>query len=109
MSDIGLHGSLYGEIRELAELVDLVISDMAVGRQDASSRRQLAERLADMTAAGSRGAYEADSDRPIRPSSSRSWLLVKVVSLPESPTTMLRPATSALIVPSLTNCIAAPQ
>jgi hypothetical protein len=55
MSDIGLHGSLYGEIRELAELVDLVISDIAVDGQDAISRRQLAERLTDMTAAGSRG------------------------------------------------------
>jgi hypothetical protein len=55
MSDIGLHGSLYGEIRELAELVDAVITDIAVDGRDAANRRKLAERLTDMTAPDSRG------------------------------------------------------
>jgi hypothetical protein len=50
MSDIGLHGSLYGEIREFAELVDAVIADIALGTRESASRRKLAERLADITA-----------------------------------------------------------
>lgn len=52
MSDIGLHGSLYGEIREFAELVDGVISDLAVGTNNPGSRRKLAERLRDITGTG---------------------------------------------------------
>lgn len=55
MSDIGLHGSLYGEIRELAELVDAVIGEISVDARDSSNRRKLADRLVDMTAADSRG------------------------------------------------------
>jgi hypothetical protein len=55
MSDIGLHGGLYGEIREFAELVDVVIADLAVGTPGATSRRKLAERLRDITGTGSRG------------------------------------------------------
>ena len=55
MSDIGLHGSLYGEIRELAELVDAVITDIVVNARDAGNRHRLADRLTDMTTAGSRG------------------------------------------------------
>lgn len=55
MSDIGLHGSLYGEIREFAELVDVVLADLATGTPGATSRRKLAERLRDITGTGSRG------------------------------------------------------
>jgi hypothetical protein len=55
MSDIGLHGSLYGEIREFAELVDAVITDVATDAHDGANRCRLADRLTDMTAAGSRG------------------------------------------------------
>lgn len=43
MSDIGLHGGLYGDIREFAELVDAVITDIAVGAREAANRRRLAE------------------------------------------------------------------
>jgi hypothetical protein len=55
MSDIGLHSSLYGEIREFAELVDVVIADFATGAPGATSRRKLAERLKDIAGPGSRG------------------------------------------------------
>jgi hypothetical protein len=55
MSDIGLHGSLYGEIREFAELVDSVIADIAVDARGGANRRLLAERLKDISAVGSRG------------------------------------------------------
>jgi hypothetical protein len=55
MSDIGLHGGLYGEIRELAELVDLVIADLAAGAPRTAIRRKLADRLGDITRSGSRG------------------------------------------------------
>ena len=55
MSNIGLHGGLYGEIREFAELVDVVIADLAVGTPSGASRRKLAERLRDITSSGSRG------------------------------------------------------
>ena len=52
MSDIGLHGGLYGEIREFAELVDAVISDIAIGTLEAANRRKLSDRLKDITATG---------------------------------------------------------
>lgn len=52
MSDIGLHGSLYSEIREFAELVDAVITDITVGTCEVTNRRKLAERLKDITATG---------------------------------------------------------
>lgn len=55
MSDIGLHGSLYGEIREFAELVDAVISEISVDARDSTNRRKLADRLVDMTADDARG------------------------------------------------------
>lgn len=55
MSDIGLHGSLYGEIREFAELVDSVIAEIAVDARGGANRRLLAERLKGISDAGSRG------------------------------------------------------
>jgi len=50
MSDIGLHGSLYGEIREFAELVDAVITDTAAGTPEVASRQTLAARLKEIAA-----------------------------------------------------------
>lgn len=55
MSDIGLHAGLYGEIREFAELVDFVISDIASGTREPQCLHKLVGRLDDMGSADSRG------------------------------------------------------
>jgi hypothetical protein len=55
MSGAGLHAGLYGEIRELAELVDAVIADVTIGTAPPGNRHRLVERLKDITAAGGSG------------------------------------------------------
>ena len=57
MSDTGLHAALYGEIRELAELVDVVIAEFLAGslRPGMNDREDLAGRLKEMTDAPSSG------------------------------------------------------
>ena len=57
MSDTGLHAALYGEIRELAELVDVVIAELMAGRlpSGVNDREELAKRLKEMTDASSSG------------------------------------------------------
>jgi hypothetical protein len=57
MSDTGLHAGLYNEIRDLAELVDTVISEFALGtaRARGNNVQQLAGRLEELTGAPSVG------------------------------------------------------
>lgn len=54
MSNAGLQGTLYGEIRLLSELVDAVIADLSVDTHTSSrSRSELSKTLRELTTAGS--------------------------------------------------------
>ncbi|WFU42729.1 hypothetical protein QA640_09840 [Bradyrhizobium sp. CB82] len=54
MSNAGLQGTLYGEIRLLSELVDAVIADLSMdARRTSRSRSELSKTLRELTTSGS--------------------------------------------------------